>query len=349
MITTQEIARRVGGRLYGSGEIEIEGVAALDRAQPRQITFIRDTARIGAWRESRASAALASHEVSAECLESGKVLIGVEDVDSALIEVLHLFAPAVDRPEPGVDETAVVGAGVELGKRVAVGAGCRIGPRVRIGGGTILHPGVTVMAGVTIGSDCELYPGVVIREGCVLCDRVMIHPNAVIGADGFGYHCASDGGGLVKVPHIGIVRLGDDVEIGAGTCVDRAKFGATEVGEGTKIDNLCQIGHNCRIGRGCVFSGQVGLAGSVVVEDGVVMGGKVAVRDHVRIGAGVKLAACSAVMDDIPAGATWAGYPAQDSRVALREHAAIRKLPELVRNIQRQRKADRAERDPQPR
>jgi UDP-3-O-[3-hydroxymyristoyl] glucosamine N-acyltransferase len=208
-----------------------------------------------------------------------------------------------------------------------------IGPGVTIGADTVLHANLSIMADSVIGADCRLYPGAVIRERCEIGDRVVIHCNAVIGSDGFGYTASSDGSGLMRIPHIGGVKIESDVEIGAGTCIDRGKFAQTVVGAGTKIDNLCQIAHNCRIGRCCLLAGRVALAGSVTLGDGVRLGGGVGVRDQVTIGAGASLAAYAAVMHDVPAGAVWGGYPAQDTKTALREIAAIRKLPDFIKHV----------------
>jgi UDP-3-O-[3-hydroxymyristoyl] glucosamine N-acyltransferase len=168
---------------------------------------------------------------------------------------------------------------------------------------------------------------------------VILHSNVSIGADGFGYEPSPDGAGLVKVPHLGTVSLEDDVEIGAGSCVDRGKFGATVVGRGTKIDNLVQIAHNCRIGRGCVIAGQSGFSGSVTVGDGVTIAGGVGVADHVTIGSGATIGARSGLMKDVPAGETHVGYPAYEAGIALRQAAALRKLPDWMQNASRLLKA----------
>jgi UDP-3-O-[3-hydroxymyristoyl] glucosamine N-acyltransferase len=159
------------------------------------------------------------------------------------------------------------------------------------------------------------------------------HQGVSIGADGFGYRPDPHGGGLLKVPHLGTVEVGDRVEIGANACVDRGKFGATVVGEGTKIDNLVQIAHNCRIGRSCIIAGLCGLSGSVTLEDGVVLGGNVGIADHVTIGAGARIGAKAGVMSDVPAGRSMLGCPADDLRAALRQMAAVRKLPDLIRGL----------------
>jgi UDP-3-O-[3-hydroxymyristoyl] glucosamine N-acyltransferase len=176
---------------------------------------------------------------------------------------------------------------------------------------------------------------VVVRERCRLGRRLLLHPNVTIGADGFGYEPAPDGSGLVKVPHIGTVIIEDDVEIGAGSCVDRAKFGATVIGAGTKIDNLVQIAHNCRIGRNCVIAALSGLSGSVTVGDGARIAGAVGIVDHVSIGSGATIGAGAGVMKDVPPGETQLGGPAVEIRQALRQMAAIRKLPDWMQQASR--------------
>jgi UDP-3-O-[3-hydroxymyristoyl] glucosamine N-acyltransferase len=160
----------------------------------------------------------------------------------------------------------------------------------------------------------------------------------VIGADGFGYRPAPDGRGLAHIPHVGTVEIGDFVDVGANSCIDRAKFGATTIGSGTKIDNLVQIAHNCRIGRSCILCGQVGLAGSVVLGDGVVLGGAASVADHLTLGAGVRIAARSGVMNDIPAGETWVGLPAAPAGESMRNYAAFRRLGEMAQKLKRYEK-----------
>ncbi|MBI1337054.1 MAG: UDP-3-O-(3-hydroxymyristoyl)glucosamine N-acyltransferase [Phycisphaera sp.] len=339
-LTVHQLARHVAGEAVGDGAVVIHGVEQIDLAQPGQITFIRDDKNASRWPASKASAALVKTGLTLEPGE-GRALILVSDADAALTGVLSLFLPTPIRPAVGIDPGAHVHPKASIGKNVSVGQGCVIGRNVTVGDDCVLHAHVTVMDDTAIGSACEFYPGVVIRERSVIGDRVILHANVVVGADGFGYQPMPDktpgglGFMLQKVPHIGNVKIGSDVEIGAGTCIDRGKFSATSIGDGTKIDNLCQIAHNCRVGRCCVIAGQTGLAGSVTVGDGVMMGGQVAVRDHVTIGPGAKLAACSAVMSDVPAGETWGGYPARDAGVALREHAAMRKLPDLVKMLKK--------------
>lgn len=336
-LSISEIARSVSGVVEGDGALMVHGVAALAEAQSGELTFIRDNAHIAAWVSCKAAAAIVGPEVlSAPGL--ARAFVRVKDADIAVAIVLELFAlppakafsgaPGV-HPAAVVEPTATLGAGVSIGPHAYIGAGVTIGDR------TVIHANVSILENSRVGKDCTLYPSVVIRERCTLGDRVILHPNVSIGADGFGYRAAPGGRGIVKIPQLGTVRIGNDVEIGSNSCVDRAKFAATVVGDGTKIDNLCQVGHNCVIGRFCIIAGKAGLSGSVVVGDGVIIGGGCVIKDHITIGAGAKLAGASAVMIDVPPGATWGGYPAQDLRDAFRELSAVRKLPDMMRSLKK--------------
>ena len=330
--TTRHIADQVTGKLEGADGIVIRGVDQLKTAGSDQISFIRDGGQARFWPQSAAGAALVTMGVEVSP-GLGRALIFVDDADLALAKVLGMFAPPVSRPEAGIHTSAVVAGDAEIGQGVAIGPYCTVGPRARIAAGCVLHAGVSLSSDVVLGERCELFAGVVVRERCELGHRVVIHANSVIGSDGFGYRPVADGSGLVKVPQIGSVTIGDDVEIGSGTCVDRGKFAATTIGDGTKIDNLCQIAHNCQIGRCCILVAQVGLAGGVTVGDGAVLGGQAGVAEHITIGRGARIAAQSGVMQDVPEGATWAGVPAREARAALREHLAVRRLPKLLKEL----------------
>ncbi|MEX0775433.1 MAG: UDP-3-O-(3-hydroxymyristoyl)glucosamine N-acyltransferase [Phycisphaeraceae bacterium] len=334
--TTSQIAQHVRGELIGPGDLAISGAETLDRAQPGHLTFIGDKRYLPAWEASKAAAALIVATITAQPGE-GRALIQVTDADLAMALVLDLFASPPVRPKAGVHPSAVVDPSAILGQNVAIGAHCTVGAKVRLGDDVVLHANVVLMDQVEIGAASEIFPGVVIRERCVLGQRCVLHPNVVIGADGFGYRPSLDPAkpGLVKITHIGNVEIGNDVEIGACTTIDRAKFSSTLVGDGTKIDNQVQIGHNCRIGRHCVLCGQVGLAGSITVGDGAMMGGKAGLRDHINIGAGARLAAYAAVISDVPAGESWGGYPAMEMREAGRIVMAMRKLPDFMRDIKK--------------
>ncbi len=229
---------------------------------------------------------------------------------------LALLSAAFDsRPPPvppGVDPTAVVHDTARLGEGVTLGPGAWVGPSVVVGAGSVVGPGVALGAGSVVGDACVLHAGVTLYDGVELGSRVVLHAGCVIGADGFGY--APSPRGALKVRQLGGVRLGDDVEIGANTAVDRGALDDTVVGDRTKIDNLCQVGHNVRIGTDCLIAGMTGIAGSVVIGNGVIIGGAVAVSDHVSIGEGARIAGRSGVTKDVPAGETWAGFPARPYR-----------------------------------
>ncbi len=335
-ISVQHICDRVDGRLEGPGELEIKRVEQIDLAGPDHLTFIGTADYAAKWSSSRASAAIVQEDIEVKP-GTGRAFVRVADADLALAKVLEMFAPPPVSPPVGVDDRAIVDGTAQVAPDVAIGALSYVGPNASIGAGTILHPNVTVLEGVRVGAGCVLWPGVVIRERCTLGDGCILHPNVSIGADGFGYRPSEDGRSLVKIPQIGSVRLGRDVEIGAGTCVDRGKFAETLIGDGTKIDNLCQIAHNCNIGRCVVMAALVGIGGSVTIGDGVMIGGGAIIKDHLTIGAGARLGGHAGLMHDIPPGETWQGNPAQDGRAAFREYAAIRKLPDLFQQIKQLR------------
>ncbi len=331
-IQIAELARRVGGTLRGRGDLAVTGVNAIDEATEQDITFVADAAHARRWGSTRARSALVGRDLEPAGFDPARqALIEVEDPELSVIEVLKLFAPPAALPPPGVHPMAWVAPTARLGRDVRVAAHASVDERAVIGDRTLIHAGVRIYPDAVIGDDCVIHANAVIRERCVIGRRVLLHQGAMIGADGFGFRPAPGGGGLIKVPQIGTVEIGDDVEIGAGTCVDRAKFGATVVGPGTKIDNLCQIGHNCRIGRSCVIAGLSGLGGSVVVGDFVRIGGAVGIADHLTIGDGATIGARAGVTRDVPPGKSYVGYPAREWVAFFREMAALKRLPELLR------------------
>ncbi len=339
--TTAELAERVHGEVLGRSDLVIEGVNALDDASASEITFITDTAHARRWSRTRAAAALITRgiEVGGHDPDS-RTLIIVPNSALAMIELLSVFAPAPPEPELGINPTAWVHPQATLGRDVRIGPHVSIDRGTSIGDRVVLHAGVRLYADVRIAEDSILHANTVVRERCRLGRRVVLHQNVSIGADGFGYEKAPDGSGPLKVPQIGIVEIDDDVEIGAGTCIDRAKFGATTIGAKTKIDNLVQIGHNCRIGRGCVIVGLSGLSGSVTLEDGVLIAGACHIGGHLTIGAGATLGATSAVKGDLAAGKAFLGVPAIEARQYLRQVAALRRLPAWMKEASRRRGKD---------
>lgn len=329
-LTTGEIARHVQGELIGPADLPVSGINAMAAAQKGQLTFIRDKARQGDWASSQASAAFVGPQVDVQPGE-GKAFIRVKNADVAVAQALELFAPPAVGPETGIHPSAVIHPQARIDASARIGPLCYVGRDVTVGARAVLHANVTVLDESSIGDDTVLYPGVIIRERCVIGRRCLFHANVSVGADGFGFRPSPDGRGIVKIPQIGGVIIHDDVELGAGTCVDRAKFDQTVIGQGTKIDNLCQIAHNCQVGRFCIIAGHVALGGSVVMGDGVMVGGGSIFKDQVRVGNGAGVAGGSMVMDDIPPGEKWGGQPAQDLRQTLREIAVIRKLPDILK------------------
>lgn len=334
--TTQAIAEMISGRLTGPGDLSIRALAEIERAQAGEMTFIGNAAFAKKWDASGASAALISHDIELEPGE-GRALIVVEDADLAMATVLEAYAPPTPIPPNGIHPSALIAETATLGEGCRIGPNCVIKPGVEIGADTVLHAGVTIYDDATIGSDCELWTNVVIRERCTLGDRCILHPGVVIGADGFGYRIDQADGvpKLIKVPQIGVVKIGSDCEIGANTTIDRAKFDATILGNHCKLDNLVQIGHNCRLGDMVVISGCVGVGGSCTIGDGTLIGGKAMLKDHLNIGRGCSIAGGAAVINDIPDGETWGGYPAKPIKDMFREEMALRKLPELMKKVRK--------------
>lgn len=335
--TTQAIAERVGGDLDGPADLTITGLEELALAQPGQLSFVGEPRYAGRWPQSRASAALVNRDIALEPGD-GRALIRVDNADLAMALALEMFAPDPVLPEPGVHPTSTVDPTADLGANVRIGPGCYVGPRARVGANSVLHANVTLLHDVVVGEGCTLWPGVVVRERCSMGERCILHPNVNLGADGFGYRPAPDGKGLVKIPQIGTVELGSDVELGAGVCIDRGKFSATRLGDGCKLDNMVQIGHNTRLGRCVIISGSAAVAGSCTIGDGAMIGGLTAIKDHMTIGAGARIAGASVVMHDIPAGETWGGMPAQPLRETMQQHLAVKKLPDLLRQLKQLRK-----------
>lgn len=330
--TTSQIAERIDGQIDGPADLPIVGMTDMANATEGRITFIRDEKHAERWPSCGASAAIVPRNLKLEPGE-GKSLIRVTIADLAVAQTLELFAPPPPRPAPGVHHTAVIDASATVGQNVAIGPYVVIGGNSTIGDGTVIHANVSISEEVTIGSECTIWSGTVIRERCSLGDKCVIHPNVTIGSDGFGYRPSPDGSSIIKIPQIGRVEIGNRVEIGSGTCIDRGTFGPTTIGDDTKIDNLCQIAHNCKIGRCVIIAGQTGIAGSVTIGDGAMFGGGVGVKDHLTIGAGAKLGGRSALMNDVPPGENWGGYPAKPGKIARREVAAVAKLPDLIKKL----------------
>jgi UDP-3-O-[3-hydroxymyristoyl] glucosamine N-acyltransferase len=326
--TVRELAALVGGEVHGDGDLPIVAARPLHEAENGHITFVEDDRHLPELHGSAATAAVVAPTVT----PNGKALIRVTDPLTAFVTIVrHLQGTTRTRPTHGIDPlasvhpTAKIGAEASVHPFAVVGAGCVVGARCRI------HSGAIVGEDCRLGNDVTLYPHAVLYPNTVLGDRVAIHANAVIGADGFGYRFQY--GQQVKVPQLGSVEIGDDVEIGAGTTIDRGTFGATRVGAGTKIDNLVMIGHNCRIGRHNVIVSQVGMAGSSSTGDYVVIAGQVGVVDHVHIGDGCVVGGQAAVTKDVPPGLRLLGSPATPEREQKRMLMSLAGLPELRKRV----------------
>lgn len=323
--TIEQINSILNGEIVGNSAIEIAGAEQIDRAKEGEITFIGNNKFAKKWSNSNASAAIVNQNINIEPGE-GKAFIKVPNADLAVARLLESFAPPTPHFTHDIHPTAVVDETAKIGQGCKIGAGCFIGKDVVLRDGVILYPNVTIMDETTVGAGTIMWPGTVVRERTEIGMGCIFHNNVSIGADGFGYRPADNGQGLIKIPQIGNVIIGNGVEIGANSTIDRAKFSSTILGDGCKIDNLVQIGHNSVLGRCCIMAGNSGLAGSVTLGDGVLIGGSASIKDHVTIGDGATVGAGSGVMNDVPAGQTVLGYPARESRDMLKQWVAMRKL-----------------------
>jgi len=324
--TLAELAERSGGRTEGDVGFVLSGVAGLSEAGPHDVTFVEGARQIPA----AAAGCAGGIFLPADLDLPGRNLIRVDNPRFAFAETLALFHPA-SHPPAGVHPSAVVEPGASVDPTASVAAFCFVGAGARIDAGAVLCPFVYIGPDAVIGTETLLHPGAIVRERVTLGARVIVHSGAVIGSDGFGY--VHDKGGHRKIPQVGTVEIGDDVEIGAGTTVDRATTGATRIGRGTKIDNLVQIGHNAAIGEHVIVVSQVGISGSVSVGDGAVLGGQVGVADHADIGPGARIGARAGVMKHVEPGATVSGFGPQLHRDFLKSQAIFEQLPHLRRRL----------------
>ncbi len=328
-LTARRIAALVDGELLGSPEVVVAGVAPLLDAGPGDVSFLATSRHAPVLAASRAGVVLLS--AAFRDAPGPPTRVVVADPRAALATVLAALHPAVSPPWD-VHPTARLGRGCRWRGRLAVGPHTVLGIDVQLGADCHLGAHVAIADGARLGDRCRLDDGVHIGPGAELGHRVVVKSGARIGTDGFGYVAAGDG--RTRLPHVGACRLGDDVEIGANTTVDRGSIGATVIGAGTKIDNLVQIAHNVRIGARCVIMAQVGLAGSTVVGDDVLIAGQAGLAGQLRVGDGARVAAQSGVIGDVPAGATVSGYPARDHRAVLRQAAALARLTAHVTTLE---------------
>ena len=331
VLTAAAIAQLTGGQVQGDATARISSVASLDRARAGQLSFCASAKYAPLLAATEASIVLVSPDVAAAATRAAAQVIVERPHESMLALLPRLYRMPERRP--GVHASAVLGRGVTLGAEVTIGPFVHVGDGAALGDRVVLEAGVTVGAGVRVGEDSRLFSGVRVYAGSVIGRRVAVHGNAVIGSDGFGY--VWQNGRHEKIPHVGRCILEDDVEIGAGTTIDRGSIDDTVIGAGTKIDNLVMIAHNVRVGRLCMIAAQAGIAGSARIEDGVIIGGQAGFQGHHTIGKGAKIGAQSGVFGDVPAGETWSGYPARPHREALRAQAALFRLTGMVKQLER--------------
>lgn len=331
-LSAREVAALTGGRLVGPAEVTVQGVAPLERAGPGDLSFLAGRRYLPYFQRSSASVVLCKPEFAGEA-QGPACRVVVDDPYVGLLAVIPVLYP---QPvwEPGVHPTAVIGPEtvwedpVAIGPYAVLGRGVRLGKNARIGAGCVLGDGVEA------GDGLLLYPNVVCYSGTVIGHRVIVHAGARLGSDGFGYVPGKAGEGHRKIPQVGRCLIGDDVEIGANTTVDRGSVDDTVIGPGTKIDNLVQVAHNVRIGARCLIAAMAGIAGSTHVGDDVFLAGQVGLADHLTVGRGARVTVQGGVIGNIPPGATVSGYPARDHREFLRAQAALYRLAKIVDDLE---------------
>lgn len=331
--TLGEIVERLGCRLSGDPHLEITGVAGLEEAAPSELTFLSNPKYRSKLASTRAAAVILAEP--AQETQAAQLISENPYLDFA--RALELFYEP-PRPAAGVHPTAVVADSAEIGPNASIGAHVVVGENVRIGANAVIHPHVVVYAGVEVGDDLLAHSHAVLREFCRIGDRVVLQNGVVVGGDGYGFAQQADGAHY-KIPQSGIVVVEDDVEIQAGTCIDRAAVGETRIRRGAKIDNLVQVGHAVEIGENSIICSQVGIAGSTTLGRNCILAGQVGVINHLTIGDGVLITAKTGVGHDIESGAKISGSPAIDNRQWLRCTAVYNRLPELDKRVKKLERA----------
>ena len=331
--TAGQIAAFLGGTVEGDGDIKVNTFAKIEEAGPGCLTFLANPRYTHYIYTTGASAVLVSNSFEAEG-DISAALIRVENPYEALSRLMRMVDQVLNPQPAGVEQPSFVADGVTVPEEAYIGAFAYIGEGVTLGKGVKIYPNVFVGRGCEIGEGTILYPGVKVYPRCKVGKRCIVHAGAVIGADGFGFAPDAEGK-YEKIPQMGIVSIGDDVEIGANTTVDRATMGRTVVGDGTKLDNLIQVAHNCVIGNDTVMAAQVGVAGSTHIGSHCMVGGQVGFAGHITIGDNVQIGAQSGIPNNVAAGSRLMGYPAVASREFLRQAALIKRLPSMADELRR--------------
>lgn len=331
-ISAGELARLLDAELLGDPDRIVEDGGSLENAGPQDVTFVTNEKNLRRLARSKAGTVLVARSLLVALPpDPPQTVLLVEDPMAAIVAALTHLRPPRPRRNIGISREAIISPTAKIGPGTNIHPHAHIGDDVVIGANCDVHTGVVIGPGCRIGDNVILYPHVVLYPDVTIGNRVILHAHAVIGADGFGYRLI--GGRHVKIPHFGTVRIEDDVEIGACTTVDRAMIGATMVGEGTKLDNLVMIAHNCELGKHNLMVSQVGLAGSVTTGDYVVCAGHVGVADHVHLGAGCTLGSKAGVHKDVPPGETYIGLPAGPAAEEIKAVMAQKKLPEMRKQL----------------
>ena len=329
--TLRDLADRLDGELHGAEDTLITGVNGLESATPEQLTFLANRRYTAAVAQTQAGAVLVGLDAGTFPVPT----LRVKDPYLAFAQAVALFHTAPEY-KPGVHPTAVVAETARIGRNAHIGAYVVVMEEVELGDGAVVLPHCVLYPGVRTGRNLLMHAHAVVRENCSLGDNVTLQSGAVIGGDGFGFAKQADGSWL-KIPQSGGVAIEDAVEVQSNACVDRASIGETRVGAGTKIDNLVQVGHGSSICRNTLFFAQVGIAGSTKVGNQVILAGQVGVAGHCSIGDGVVATAQSGIPGDVEAGTTVSGYPAVENRRWLKSIAAANRLPDLLRNLKKER------------
>jgi UDP-3-O-[3-hydroxymyristoyl] glucosamine N-acyltransferase len=323
--TVKEIAEIIGGTVSGNGNVIVTGICGIKEAEEGDLTFIANSKYLSLAENTKASAIITSEEIK----NISKPIIKTQNPSLAFAKMVALLAPNEVIHPKGIDERAVIGKNVKLGKNVAIQPYAIVEDETEIGDNSVIYAGVYIGHHSRIGKDVLIYPNVAVRERTVIGDRVIIHSGTVIGSDGFGF--ATVKGVHFKIPQIGAVVIEEDVEIGANVTIDRARFGETKIGRGTKIDNLVQIAHNVNIGENCIVVAQTGISGSANIGNRVTFAGQSGIVGHIEVGDDAVIAAQAGVTKSVPTKTCVSGYPAKPHNAAKRINACIQRLPKLFK------------------
>jgi UDP-3-O-[3-hydroxymyristoyl] glucosamine N-acyltransferase len=326
--TVGELAALIDGHVFGDSATLISGISNIEDARFGDVTYAENARFLSDAARSEASAIIAPQSAG----DVDKTIIRVSNPRFAFAQVLRIFAPE-PKVYQGIHPTASIAETTVLGHNVSVHANSVIGENCVIGANVVIYPFVYIGDNVSIGDNCVIYPHVVLHDSTEIGNHVVIHSGSILGTDGFGYMFIEDR--HYKIPQIGRVIVGDDVEIGANVTIDRARTGSTRIGRGTKIDNLVHIGHNCTIGKNCVIVAQVGISGSCEIGNGVILAGQVGIKDHITIGDGAIVGAKSGVVGNIPAGGFYSGIYARPHQTHLRQEALVGRLPDMNERLKK--------------